>query len=481
MRQVGEHKEELCIFPLKVDVDTDSLPRKLNSPFQTQTPTVAQKAVADLQSYLLSQKDWVHDFGFEPTKSPKASGKMFGVLVIKDQNGEYGYLRAFSGKLAGKVRLDGFVPPIFDFETADPSFMEEQLKVNHLNETLQKLEAETPTEQKSSALYLAKVTELKKARKEKSSSLQKRFFQEYQFLNTKLEKKGLFEIFSLNHNEKPPSASGECAAPKLLQYAFQHHLKPIAIAEFWWGIPPKSGEKEHGKFYPACKEKCVPILGHMLEGLEVAWSAEEKEQIVFEELYEDEHLMIINKPSDLPSMPKAKYRSSVFSFLRKKYPSAHLPHQLGDETSGLMVVAKNEEVCKQLTLLFKKKQIKKRFVALLDGTLGTDSGYINLPIRPVSKGSEEHQICYDYGKGTRTKWEVLERIEAQTKVAFYPTTRRPHQLRLHAAHQNGLNSPIVGDELYGKKAEQFCLQVDQISFIHPITSKMIEVNLEGVF
>lgn len=328
--------------------------------------------------------------------------------------------------------------------------------------------------QKEVNLLLNEINQLKEERKQKSGALQQKLFAEYSFLNKFGERKSIGKIF----NNNPPAGAGECAAPKLLHYAFEHNLKPIAMAEFWWGQSPKSEIRKHKQFYPACKSKCEPILlSHMLKGIEMEANpfqenpAEGKD---IEILFEDTELAVINKPAEFLSVPGKIISDSVYQRVKELYPNATGPlivHRLDMSTSGLMLIAKNEETYVKLQRQFIKRTIKKRYVALLDGVLEENEGFIDLPLRVDLDDRPRQLVCYEHGKSAQTKWIKIETKNNQTLVYFYPITGRTHQLRVHASHEIGLNSPIVGDDLYGKKADRLHLHAEQITFIHPISKE----------
>lgn len=343
---------------------------------------------------------------------------------------------------------------------------------NHLSEMKEKL-----------SQFTNKINQLKEERSQKSSALQQQIFAEYAFLNQHKELKSLAEIFHGN----PPAGAGECAAPKLLHYAFQNNLKPIAMAEFWWGQSPKSEVRKHGQFYPACTGKCEPILAHMLKDIPMDKNpfginpAEGKE---LEVVFEDEYLALVNKPAEFLSVPGKQVKDSVSARLAALYPNATGPlivHRLDMATSGLLLIAKSSEIHKELQSQFIKRKVKKRYVALLDGLLKEDSGIIDLPLRVDLDNRPNQMVCYEHGKTAQTKWEVIERRENQTLVYFYPITGRTHQLRVHAAHNLGLNTPIVGDDLYGTKANRLHLHAESITFSHPISKELITVTLAAEF
>lgn len=338
--------------------------------------------------------------------------------------------------------------------------------------------------QKEVNLLLDEINQLKEERRQKSSALQQKLFAEYSFLNQFGERKSIGEIF----NDNPPAGAGECAAPKLLHYAFEHQLKPIAMAEFWWGKSPKSEIRKHKQFYPACKSKCEPILmSHMLKGLEMETNPFQEnpaEGKNIEIIYEDDVLAVINKPAEFLSVPGKIISDSVYQRVKELYPNATGPlivHRLDMSTSGLMLIAKDEETYVKLQSQFIKRTIKKRYVALLDGILEANDGFIDLPLRVDLDDRPRQLVCYDHGKPAQTKWEKIEVRNNQTLVYFYPITGRTHQLRVHASHELGLKTPIVGDDLYGSKANRLHLHAESLTFEHPISKESIIIQKEAEF
>lgn len=336
-------------------------------------------------------------------------------------------------------------------------------------------------------LYLNKLNALKEERKTKSATLQRKLFNQYVFLNKDKKEKSLYDIFLPTINDVPPAGAGECAAPKLLQYAFLHDLKPIALAEFWWGESPKSEIRKHGYFYPACRGKCEPILGHMLSGIRMddnPMLTNPAEGKTIDIVYEDEDLLVINKPADFFSVPGINIKDSVLLRMKQRYPEATGPltvHRLDMSTSGLMLVAKKKDIHKRLQYQFIKRMVKKRYVAVLDGCIEEEGGFIDLPLRGDLDDRPRQIVCFEHGKNARTRWEVVERSKDQTRVYFYPITGRTHQLRVHAAHPKGLNLPIVGDDLYGKKDKRLLLHAESIEFLHPITKKVMKIQVDPKF
>ena len=336
-------------------------------------------------------------------------------------------------------------------------------------------------------VYETRIKALKEARRNKSNALQQQLFEHYTFLNVKGEEKSLYAIFSTTDETVPPSGSGECAAPKLLQYAFLNQLKPIALAEFWWGQSPNSEIRKHGHFYPACKGKCEPILAHMLDGIEMDENqmhinpAKGKE---LETVYEDDVLLVVNKPAEFFSVPGRYIKDSVLSRMRLKYPDATGPlvvHRLDSATSGLLLVAKTKEAHQHLQSQFILRQIKKRYTALLEGIVQADEGVIDLPLRVDLEDRPRQLVCFEHGKSAQTAWKVVNRSDNRTKIHFFPITGRTHQLRVHASHPDGLNMAIVGDDLYGKKADRLHLHAEFLAFVHPISQEMMTIEVPASF
>jgi len=333
---------------------------------------------------------------------------------------------------------------------------------------------------------LSTITALKEERKTRSGNLQKQLFEQYNFRNAKGQRKNVVDIFHEFDTITPPAGSGECAAPKLLQYAYENQLTPLALAEFWWGCSPASEIRRHKNYYPACRKKCEPILGYMLQGLVVDPNPMQQEttlDIALPQIYEDEDIIIINKPAEFLSVPGIYVKDSVYNRILQRYPKAGpiIIHRLDMSTSGLLVVAKNKEAHKFIQDQFIQHTIKKTYIALLDGIIEAPSGLIDLPLRVDLDDRPRQMVCYTYGKPAQTKWEKIAIENNQTRVRFYPLTGRTHQLRMHAVHPNGLNTPIVGDDLYGKKANRLHLHAASITFIHPRFKKEMTFEIEPDF
>ena len=332
------------------------------------------------------------------------------------------------------------------------------------------------------------IQELKAERKVRSAALQQQLFEQFRMLNYRGEAITLCDIFEQTVHKTPPAGAGECAAPKMLQQAYLHHWKPIAMAEFWWGNSPRNEVRHHGYYYPACKGKCEPILRHMLLGLEVeanpmqqeAERGNEKLNIV----YEDQWLLIINKPAGMLSVPGKERQTSIYDLAREAYPEAEGPmivHRLDMATSGLLIIAKDKKTHQHLQAQLKNRSIRKKYIALLDGIVPEDEGTIELSLCPNPLDRPRQMVDTQYGKPAITYYQVLERTDKYTRIAFYPHTGRTHQLRVHAAHPSGLHCPIIGDELYGKKDKRLYLHAESIEFTHPVNGQSMCITKKADF
>lgn len=334
-----------------------------------------------------------------------------------------------------------------------------------------------------------RISALKSERKTRSAALQQKLFEQFGMLNYRGEVKNLCEIFGQTVHKTPPAGAGECAAPKLLQQAYLHGWKPIAMAEFWWGDSPKTEIRHHGHYYPACKGKCEPILQHMLQGLQVEENPMLKRMQVpsknLEIVYEDPWLSVINKLAGMLSVPGKEDAVSVYSLMREQYPEADSPltvHRLDMATSGLMLIAKTKRVHQNLQAQFKNRLVRKRYVALLEGIVPKDKGTVDLPLCLNPLDRPRQMVHTEHGKPAITDYQVLERLDGKrTRIVFYPRTGRTHQLRIHAAHPLGLHCPIIGDELYGEKADRLYLHAEYLEFTHPITGETVRITKEAEF
>ena len=331
--------------------------------------------------------------------------------------------------------------------------------------------------------YRNRIRQLKAQRKNLSQQLHDQVFDTYQLNNSLGD---VCAIRSLFDGKKPPSGTGDCAAPKLLQYAFKHQLRPLALAEFWWGKPPSSGVRHHGNHYSPCRGKCHPILPFMLKGLDVETSdnASMRETLEPAIVYEDADIVVVNKPADLLSIPGKEEQHSVLSWLRKQYPDATgamLVHRLDMSTSGLLLAAKTAKGHKNLQKQFINRSVEKRYLAVLSKVIEDKGKVIDLPLRVDLEDRPRQVVCYEHGKAAVTRMEVISSDADSTRVYFYPVTGRTHQLRVHAAHHKGLAAPIVGDDLYGTRGGRLFLHANMLTFDHPATGNRMELMAPAPF
>lgn len=275
---------------------------------------------------------------------------------------------------------------------------------------------------------------------------------------------------------EPPWGTGDCAAPKLVGYAIEHGFTPLALAEFWWGPPPPSGARVEGVFFPACKEKCGPLLPFLLDGVAQAprktWRPRPVADDELVTVHEDRRVVVVAKPAGLLSVPARDeaVEDSVWARLRRRYPSARGPllvHRLDLDTSGLLVAALDEEAYRHLQAQFVSRSVHKAYVAWLDGLLADEEGTVSLPLRVDLEQRPRQVVDSVHGREAITSWRVLERSGGKTRVALFPRTGRTHQLRAHAAHPGGLGAAIVGDRLYGIPGPRLMLHAETLRFVHP--------------
>lgn len=414
------------------------------------------------------------------------NGKMFGVLVVEDALGAIGYLRGFSGMLGGQWNVEGWVPPTFDAGARNAVWIDGEAEMRALAAERTRLASA-----QAQGIADAALTALDASRAARSRELLPLIQASYVFTNALGEVRALRELFA---PAEPPGGAGDCAAPKLLAAAYARGLRPLALAEVWWGSPPRSGDRRAGSFYPACHGKCGPILTHMLRGLPAdappvfgVNTIPASEPAV---VYEDDQIVIVDKPSGLLSVPgrSGQLQDSVSMRLRSRYPDATgqlVVHRLDLDTSGLLLAAKDTATFSALQRLFSLREITKRYSAWLDGVVAGDEGVIDLPLR-LDVDDRPRQI-FDavHGKPAVTTWQVLERARGRTKVALTPHTGRTHQLRVHASHPNGLDAPIIGDRLYGRDApeegQRLLLHAEMLAFVHPATGEPIRIERAAPF
>jgi tRNA pseudouridine32 synthase/23S rRNA pseudouridine746 synthase len=431
-------------------------PERFTYPFCYEPHPLCQLAAKEVQAYIATHPEIREDAD---------QGKMFGVLVV-----EGGFLAAYSGLLAGRNDWTYFVPPVYDAQQPDGYFKQQEQII-------------------SLTSHLSPLTS-----KQLSQELQTWLFHQYQLLNARGEVKDLVDIWQEYYNRPkllqkyplPPGGTGDCCAPKLLQYAYQQGLKPLCMAEFWWGATTKTELRQHLNYYPACRGKCKPILTWMLQGLDVDPDPEalSLQQMELPVVYEDEWLLVVNKPFGLLSVPGRIGQYSVEAIMQERYPDSMVVHRLDMGTSGLLIVAKTQDVYRALQEQFVKHQIRKKYLAVLEmnhssfniqhSTLPA-KGRISLPLRPDPMNRPRQIVDLEHGKRAVTDYEFL----SDRVVALWPQTGRTHQLRIHCAHPDGLGRPIVGDELYGtrKHGQRLLLHAAELWFRHPVTLQ--EMHLEA--
>ena len=327
------------------------------------------------------------------------------------------------------------------------------------------------------------LTQLTQSLQQLEAQLQQADIDAYRLTNLRGEVQPMQALLDLQH--KP--GSGDCAASKLLHYAIQQRLKPIALSEFWWGPMPAGDIRHHGQHYPACRGRCRPLLEFMLQGLEhdqPPLHVNLRLPQGLDILFEDDELLVINKPAGLLSVPGREVEDSVLRRLQLRYPEASGPlllHRLDLSTSGLLLAAKTSDSHYALQQQFLQRSIQKRYVALLSRPLTQQEGDIHLPLRVDLLDRPRQVVCYEYGKAAHTHWQRLT-VEGQyTRVHFHPITGRTHQLRIHAAHPLGLNAPIVGDELYGQSGQRLMLHAEQLCFQHPRSGETLCLSCPAPF
>lgn len=525
------------------------LPTLFNNPFSYTPHPLCLLATEEIKQLIAQRREWDEEV---------SKGKMFGVLIVKNELNELGYLAAYSGQIGGRSNWEGFVPAVFDYLHPQGYFKQEEYQISEINrhigqllrtpeyieaqkkikeveargkqeiaqhqekmrdakarrdqERLQatpdaKREEERLNESRFMKAELRRIKQkmqqqlseantrlkamddeinaLKEERKQRSDALQRWLFAQFVMRNGKGEERNLLDIFATSNLPLPPAGTGECCAPKLLQYAFTHRFTPICMAEFWMGESPKTEIRREGYFYAACQGKCRPTLEFMLQGLKVApldWQHTESETI--EVVYEDDHLLVVNKPAGMLSVPGKSKQLSMYDLVCRKYAHKCAPlivHRLDMATSGLLMMAKTKECHQLLQKAFAQHTIEKMYIAKLDGCLPKDrtEGIIDLPLSLDYMDRPRQRVDKAHGKRAVTRYRVIQRTEKHTYVALYPQTGRTHQLRVHCAHAEGLNTPIVGDLLYGTPQNRLYLHAQQLVFEHPITHQSLHIVVES--
>lgn len=435
-------------------------------------------------------------------------GKMLGLLRCEAQGADLGtgpagqapdelWLLAYSGKRnpsAAGVEVHGavlsFVPPVYD--VTDGYFREKESEISEINRQIAEvLEGQIAQMQEGPATgagavgedVAARIEQLKLRRAMESVKLQRWTFEQYRLLNARGEEKNVLDIYA-DKNLIPPAATGDCAAPKLLQEAYRRGLWPLEIGEFWYGISPDGPVRGQGRFYPACSWKCGPILSFMLQGLDV----EDPVNLCGEPriLSVDEDIIVVDKPSGMPAVPGLDGLESLETWLRTHFEGEIFQiHRLDQDTSGTMVFARSRRAQGMIQRQFEDREVEKTYLAVVDGHPAQDHGTIDLPLAPDYEDKPRQKVDPVQGKRAVTEYRVLEGDEAKavfdlfglsktqyfgcSAVEFRPHTGRSHQLRVHAAHPSGLGAPILGDTLYGSasRAPRLCLHAASLVFTHP--------------
>lgn len=530
------------------EISNINLPERMNNPFFYKPHPLCIIAAQKIISYINSDTKWNDAF---------SQGKMLGVLIVKDNNGEIYYLAAYSGNLLFKEHNNFFVPPIYDLSHPLNFYKKEEEYITTLNKKIlnieedpylksiqsmrlekeiemnqtlkafkQKLiEAKSIRDQKryygvdkkteldliKESQFLKaeynrikkryekevmiikleeesltqKITDLKQERKRCSHSLQQKIFEHFIIHNRLSQRNNLLEIFSQSPIKTPPSGAGECAAPKLLQYAFTHQLTPISISEFWYGKTPHSEPRKHGQFYSSCLDKCAPILSFMLKGIKINYPQprllSNKDIKKINILYEDNSLIVVNKPIGVLSTKGKENSLTICDLIKSTSPSRSflIPvHRLDMDTSGLLVIAKTINAYEFLQKQFTERRVIKKYIAKLEKEIITHQGIISLPICPNPSIRPYQNVDYSFGKVAITRYKVIEKHKGETLISFTPLTGRTHQLRVHSSHIRGLNSPIVGESLYSYKINdiynsRLMLHAETIQFNHPETNQIM--------
>ena len=521
----------LLFHPLSIP---EPLPRQVNNPFCYEPSPACREAMGQLAAWLRGDDS---PFSSEPAspcfREEVAAGKMFGVLLVERMaDGATGYLAGYSGQVGGRSDWPLFVPAVFDYLQPDGHFKRHEAEIVAVNRDIVRMEkaqqvlhqegggeaeADDPRptfvkgrqEGETDEQYVRRrqfenaelhrwklrqrqrtqqyeaerqreedrILSLKRLRRQKSDSLQRWLFSRFVMVNGRGEQRALPDIFGT----LPPSGTGECCEPRLLQYAYGHGLRPLGMAMMWWGESPRQEVRHHGQYYPACNKRCKPILRWMLQGLDVMPNAlEQPTSHRLETVYEDEAICVVVKPGGMLSVPGTSGRESVAEVMRRRYPQTDSPlivHRLDMDTSGLMVIAKTMAAYHNLQEQFARHEVRKRYVALLSRDLREPLGSVSLPLRPDLDDRPRQVVDAVHGRSALTRYERV----APRRVHLFPLTGRTHQLRVHCAHRDGLDNPIVGDALYGTRADRLCLHAEQITFRHPTTGQTVTFTAKAPF
>jgi len=332
-----------------------------------------------------------------------------------------------------------------------------------------------------------RIRELKQQRLALSRQLQTQMHASYRLSNFMGESLSLSELMP---GGSIPTGTGDCCAPKLLHYAAAHSLKPLAMAEFWWGSSSANDGKVQGDFCGACAERCQPLMGFLLSGLPQRFPVVEIDQkkLPMPILYEDEWLIVVNKPADLLSVP-GRYsdrQDSVLSRLRCLLPDEMeltAVHRLDQQTSGILLLARDRQTYRQLSRQFQQRQVRKVYEAVLGGSVTINQGVIELPLTEDFPNRPRQKVDWQRGKPSVTQFQVMATAAGFTRMEFIPVTGRTHQLRVHAAETKGLGVPILGDRLYGccTETRRLHLHARELRFEHPHSGQTLHLQAETPF
>ena len=456
----GSNMHDFFVPPVYDLLNPDGYFRKEEAEISALNRRISDISKSD--SYISAKKE------LEDTKFQSSSSLTLAKEELKRSKKERDEKRA-DGNLSPE-ELDAMIRES-QFQKAEYKRLENSWK-ERLNEVGQRVKG-----------FETEILLLKQERKTRSAALQLWLFRQFDMLNAKGEHKDLCEIFKDTPQGLPPAGAGECALPKLLQYAYLHGLQPLAMGEFWCGMSPKDEIRHDGYFYPSCKGKCEPILRHMLVGLDVEPNplAEDLfKDTPLKILYEDEWVVATEKPSGMLSVPGKNDLDSVQQRLKQMYPDATGPlvvHRLDMATSGILLAAKDKDVHAKLQLQFETRSISKEYTAILDGVPKEKCGIVDLPICLNPLDRPRQMVDFENGKLAVTEYNVVSVYAGHARIVFKPQTGRTHQLRVHSAHKLGLESPISGDELYGNpdSAPRLCLHASKLVFRHPVSDKEIEI------
>lgn len=458
-----------------------------HNPYYYHPQPAARLAADDVLSTISSRPDWAALF---------AQGKMLGVLVVEGPSGistnralgqfenslpsrvhiinNVCYIAAYSGVVNGLVDdSQFFVPPIYDLQNPEDFYLTKDAEISAINHRLNELPPKSN-----------EAKELQRKRHELSIALQREIFEHFNLLDaTGTRYRNIVDIFADAKRGLPPGGTGECSAPRLLQYAYQHGLKPLYMAEFWYGASPRNISRIHGSFYPSCIEKCSPLLRYQLGAQPVSEVINAAVGCSIRIIYEDDAILVLSKPAGLLSV-SAKDLSlpNVEDMLHRMYPEIKGPmlvHRLDQATSGLLIAAKDARTHKSLQLQFQERDVHKKYVAVLRGRLSSSSGCIDLPLTVNPDDRPRQVVDFQFGKKATTYYRIISSEGEHTRIALYPMTGRTHQLRVHCASPLGLDIPILGDSLYDildassvpTEGQRLHLHAEEIVFEHPETKK----------